>query len=191
MKSNLDKGVRAEWPWRFTLLESSTCAAVVALLVGVMVTRTQLSLTMHPVLSWAAGKGGSDALTESQRTVRVVNGGGGRSVVRSVLYRIEVNQVQPSARNVPADWISWHEAVDVLNGIGLTWNQDYFLQHIGSGASLPMATDARNGMEVLALGPDAAGRLSRLDVRIQVVDVLGDVYERDLQCVRPAPAAGR
>ncbi|WP_369265220.1 hypothetical protein [Streptomyces sp. R35] len=189
VKVNLDKDLRTEWPWRFALLEPSTCAAIVTLLVGVIVTRAQLSMTMHPVLSWTAGPWRSDALAEPKRTVRIVNGGGGRSVVRSVRYRLQVNQTQSSGTEVPTGWCSWQEAVGALNRAGLVWMDDYFLAHIGSGASIPMTTDTRQGMEILALGANAVGRLSRIDVRLQVVDVLGDVYQRDLNCIRPAPTA--
>ncbi|MCG7527374.1 hypothetical protein MHW47_23420 [Streptomyces sp. OfavH-34-F] len=54
-----------------------------------------------------------------------------------------------------------------------------------------MTNTSRDGMELLALGPRALERLAVLDVKIQVEDVLGDVHERQLQCVRPAVSTPR
>lgn len=88
VKANLDSPVREEWPWRLVLLDASTCAALVALLTGILVTRSQLSQTMRPVLTWSGFEGHSTQLPDSRRTVTLANHGGGRAVVRSVAYRI-------------------------------------------------------------------------------------------------------
>lgn len=65
VKANLSSHVRGDWPWRLTVLDASTCAAVVALLTGIIVTRSQLSQTMQPVLSWSGFAGRSHELTDS------------------------------------------------------------------------------------------------------------------------------
>ncbi len=191
VKANLNAGVRDDWPWRLTVLDASTCAAVVALLAGIVVTRTQLSQTMQPVLGWSGVKGRSSELAESLRTVSLVNAGGGRAVVRSVAYRIQASSASSGSAVIPSGWMSWGTAVGSLASLGLSWDDDYFMLHLGSGAAVPMTNVGREGMELLALGPKALENLSVLDIRIQVIDVLGDVYERDLQCIRPSSAAVR
>ncbi|MFB8087489.1 hypothetical protein [Streptomyces sp. NPDC055992] len=191
IKSNLDADVRDGWPWRLTVLDASTCAAVVALLTGIVLTRTQLSQTMRPILSWSAVAGNSDRLDDSRRTVYLINAGGGRSVVHSVAYRIRSSARCPVPGVVPPGWMPWQTAVDSLASLGLDWNEDVFLLHLGKGAAIPMTNTGTDGMELLALGHKALERLAALDVRIQVEDVLGDVYERQLQCVRPAGTSSR
>ncbi|MFE7568729.1 hypothetical protein ACFU76_17495 [Streptomyces sp. NPDC057539] len=192
VKANLDDHARGEWPWRFIVLDASACAAVVALLTGIIVARTQLSQTMQPVLSWSASAGGSREVTDSLRTVTLINAGGGRAVVRSVAYRIQATPQDADRAEVPSGWISWHAAVDALASLGLDWNQDFFLLHLDSGAAIPLSSSTREGMELLALGPRSLGQLSALDIRVRVTDVLGDVHERQLQCIRPrsAPRGG-
>ncbi|WNI24580.1 hypothetical protein [Streptomyces sp. ITFR-16] len=185
VKSNLNSGVRDDWPWRLSVLDASTCAAVVALLAGIILTRTQLSQTMQPTLSWSARKGRSNEIGDSLRTVFLINAGGGRSVVQSVAYRIQASPACPDNPALPAGWVSWRTTIDALTSLGLDRDQDYFLLHLGRGAAVPMTNTGREGMELLALGPRAHERLSVLDVRVQVTDLLGDVYERDLQCLRP------
>ncbi|MEU1348107.1 hypothetical protein [Streptomyces sp. NPDC005795] len=191
VKANLNAGVRDDWPWRLTVLDASTCAAVVALLAGIIVTRTQLSQTMQPVLGWSGVKGHSGELGDSLRTVSLVNAGGGRAVVRSVAYRIQASLPPSDSAVAPAGWVPRATAIESLASLGLTRGDDYFMLHLGSGAAVPMTNVRKEGMELLALGPKAVEKLSVLDIRIQVIDVLGDVYERDLQCVRPIPAAAR
>ncbi|MER6116776.1 hypothetical protein [Streptomyces sp. NPDC001743] len=191
VKANLDAGVRDDWPWRLVLLDTSTCAAVVALLAGIIVTRTQLSQTMQPVLSWSGVKGQSSELADSLRTVSLLNAGGGRAVVRSVAYRIQASPTTAVGAAPTSGWVSSATAVGLLAAMGLTRDEDYFMLHLGSGAAVPMTNARKEGMELLALGPKALERLSVLDIRIQVIDVLGDVYERNLQCIRPIPAAAR
>ncbi|MFJ9033957.1 hypothetical protein ACIRQP_36865 [Streptomyces sp. NPDC102274] len=190
VKANLDDHARREWPWRLTVLDASACAAVVALLTGIIVARAQLSQTMHPVLSWSAGPGGSRGVADSLRTVTLINAGGGRAVVRSVAYRIRATPQDVERAEIPSGWISWHAAVDALASLGLDRDQDFFLLHLDSGAAVPLSSSTREGMELLALGPRSLGQLSALDIRIQVTDVLGDVHERNLQCIRPRPVPG-
>ncbi|GGT68464.1 hypothetical protein GCM10010207_78960 [Streptomyces atratus] len=186
VKANLNANVRDDWPWRLTVLDASTCAAVVALLAGIILTRSQLSQTMQPALSWSGFKGRSGELSNSLRTVSLVNAGGGRAVVRSVAYRIQASSTGSGSAAIPSGWVSWATAIESLASLELNWDDDYFMLHLGSGAAVPLTNVSKEGMELLALGPKALERLSVLDIRIQVIDVLGDVYERDLQCIRPA-----
>lgn len=187
VKANLNAAVREEWPWRFTVLDASTCAAVVALLTGIIVTRSQLSETMRPVLSWSGFVGHSRELRDSSRTVTLINAGGGRSVVRCATYRIRASEAFSETAAIPAGWLSWTRAVESLRALGLDWDEDFFLLHLGAGAAVPMTSTGREGVEVLALGPKALERLVVLDIKVQVADVLGDVHERRLQCIRPLP----
>lgn len=188
VKANLNPGVRDDWPWRLTVLDASTCAAVVALLAGIIVTRAQLSQTMQPVLGWSGVKGHSSELADSLRTVSLVNAGGGRAVVRSVAYRIQASPTRSDGTAIPSAWVSRTTVIAALGSLGLTGGDDYFLLHFGAGAAVPMTNVRKEGVELLALGPKALEELAALDIRIQVIDVLGDVYERDLQCIRPIPA---
>lgn len=185
VKVNLGKQDHAVWPWRFTVLDASTCAAVVALLTGILVTRSQLSQTLQPVLSWSAWSGQSREVPDSLRTVALINAGGGRSVVRSVTYRLGVSPRYSGQATIPSGWISWRAAIEILVALELDWDHDFYLLHLGRGAAIPTTSNPREGMEILALGPKAFERLSVLDIRVQVTDVLGDVHERDLQCIRP------
>lgn len=189
VKANLSEQNRGTWPWRFTLLDTSICAAIVTLLTGIIVTRTQLSQTLQPVLSWSGSHGGSRTITDSQRTVILVNAGGGRSVVRSVSHRVQTSPQYTGRAEIPSGWMPWHTAVSSIKALGLDWDQDFFLLHLGSGAAIPMTASSREGLELLALNPKAFELLSILDIRIQVTDSLGDVYERDLQCIRPRPTS--
>ncbi|WP_330237546.1 hypothetical protein [Streptomyces sp. NBC_00525] len=191
IKSNLGADVREGWPWRFTLLDASTCAAIVALLTGIVLTRSQLSQTMRPVLSWSAAAGNSGELDNSRRTVRLINAGGGRSVVHSVAYQVQVSAQCPESAALRSGWMTWRATVDSLASLDLARGEDFFLLHLGRGAAIPMTSTGRDGMEILALGPRAMERLAVLDVRIQVEDVLGDIHERQLQCVRPAASSSR
>lgn len=109
-------------------------------------------------------------------------------MVRSVSYRIRASEPFADSPGIPSGWVTWPYAIGSLNALGLDWDEDFFLLHLGSGAALPMTSvGRREGMEVLALGSKALERLDALDIRVQVIDVMGDVYERKLQCIRPLP----
>ncbi|MFJ8398797.1 SpoIIE family protein phosphatase [Streptomyces sp. NPDC094144] len=132
-------------------------------------------------------------LNDSLRTVSLVNAGGGRAVIHFVAYRIQTSPTGSGIAVIPSAWVSWATAIESLASLGLNWDDDYFLLHLGSGAAVPMTNVSREGMELLALGSKALERISVLDIRIQVIDALGDIYERDLQCIRPVsvPAPAR
>ncbi|MFE4176747.1 hypothetical protein ACFRR7_32680 [Streptomyces sp. NPDC056909] len=77
----------------------------------------------------------------------------------------------------------------LLTGIIVTRAQlSQTLQPVLSWSGSVGGSRMREGLELLALGPRAFELLSVLDIRVQVTDSLGDVYERDLQCIRPRPA---
>ncbi|MET7303985.1 hypothetical protein [Embleya sp. NPDC005575] len=187
VKANLDRGVREEWPWRFTVLDTSACAAIVALLGGIVVTRIQLSHTLRPVLSWSAFSGGSHRVVDSCRTVTLRNAGGGRAIVRSVSYRVAAAESYAGRVAAPSDWVHVNVAIGFFEALGLERDRDFFVLHLGAGAAIPMLSTWRDGMEILALNPAAFERLSVVDIRIVVTDVLGDVHQRNLQCIRPRP----
>ncbi|MFI6585933.1 hypothetical protein [Embleya sp. NPDC050493] len=189
VKANLDRGVRGEWPWRFTVLDTSACAALVALLGGIVVTRIQLSHTLRPVLSWSGFDGGSHRVVDSRRTVTLRNAGGGRAVVRSVSYRVSATDAYAGRVARPAGWVDSDVVVDFFEALGLERDRDFFLLHLGAGAAIPMSSNWREGMELLALNAKGRERLSLVDIRLVVTDVLGDTHRRDLRCIRPRPTA--
>ncbi|MEO3750138.1 hypothetical protein [Streptomyces sp. B6B3] len=100
-------------------------------------------------------------------------------------YRITPRHSPANHATIPSGWITWRAAAQDLITLGLVEEQDFYLHHLGSGAALLMTSNSREGLELLALGSKALERLSALDVRVRVIDTLGDVYERDLQCIRP------
>jgi len=179
VKGNLDAPARTAWPWRFTVLDETTCAAVVAVLAGILATRTQISQTMKPVLGWSSTLVPSLYIPDSRRTVHLHNGGGGRAVVRSVTYQLAASK-QP---NPEQRWLTWSEAVDFLLSAGLEPWRDVMLLALGTGSALPMTSKPVEGFELAAFSEDALEALAQCDIRIQVVDVLGDTYERTICCM--------
>ncbi|MFE3199166.1 hypothetical protein ACWGR4_42385 [Embleya sp. NPDC055664] len=186
VKANLDRGVRGEWPWRFTVLDVSSCATLVTLLGGIVVTRVQLSHTLRPVLSWSGFRGDSHQVVDSRRTVMVRNAGGGRAVVCSVSYRLRAAEAYAGRVAEPPGWVHFNVVVDFFEALGLERDRDFFLLHVGAGAAIPMSSNWRDGMELLALNAKGRERLSVVDIRLVVCDVLGDTHQRDLHGIRPS-----
>jgi hypothetical protein len=186
-RANVDTHLKSEWPWRATVLDPSTCATLAALIAGLLVTRRQYGQVHMPVISWATRPKGSDDLTDPVRTIRIFNAGGGRAIVRSIGYRFELADEQPGQHPAPHSWLDWHSFVGAIEAAGLSRPQDIFVFHLSPGAVVPLTAKSSEGIELLAFSRRAAARLRSVDVRIQVTDTIGDVYEKQLQCLRGQP----
>ncbi len=191
LRANLDAPQRTQWPWRLTILDPATCATLAALLTGILVTRNQYALSTLPLLSWAAHRGNSDYIVDSPQTVRLCNAGGGRAVVKRVEYRLQESPRpdEPNPRLSP--WLDWYATIAALKGIGLRMGQDIHVLELGKGAVIPLTARPSDGIELVSFGARGLERLDHLDMRIQVVDALGDVHERMLQCRRRRPDPSR
>lgn len=182
VKANVNAGARGRWPWRFTIVDENTSIAAVGVLAGILITRTQVSQTLRPILSWSATTNPSRWLSNARRTVHLHNGGGGRAVVVSVAYQIECSSRRHPAAE-PDSWLGWGEAIDVLKAAGIEAGRSVYLLYLGLGSAIPMATRPSGGFELAAFSPSALDSLDRFTIKIRVVDVLGDEYERILHCV--------
>ncbi|MEV4517582.1 hypothetical protein AB0K00_52580 [Dactylosporangium sp. NPDC049525] len=189
-RANVDAHLKSEWPWRATVLDPSTCATLAALIAGLLVTRRQYGQVHMPVISWATRPKGSDDLTDPVRTIRIYNAGGGRAIVKSIAYRLELADEQPGQHPAPHSWMDWHSFIGAIESAGLNRPRDIFVFHLAPGAVIPLTAKSSEGIELLAFSRQAARRLRSVDVRIQATDTIGDVYEKQMQCLRGYPDPG-
>ncbi|GAA4729568.1 hypothetical protein [Phytohabitans rumicis] len=184
LRANVNASQKSDWPWRFTVLDPSTCATLTALMAGILVTRSQYAQATLPILNWSAYPGGSDFVKGSLRTVRLFNAGGGRAIVKAIEYRHELTTTEGESRSSLGPWLGWYEFVKSIEGLGLRRPEEIFVLHLGIGTSIPLTTKSGDGIELIAFGQAALGRLRLVDIRIRIEDTLGDIHEKQLRCLR-------
>ncbi|MFI1383313.1 hypothetical protein [Embleya sp. NPDC020886] len=101
-------------------------------------------------------------------------------------YRVRAAEAYAGRVTQPPEWVHVDAVVDFFEALGLERDRDFFLLHLGAGAAIPMSSNWRDGMELLAVNAKGRERLSVVDIRLVVTDVLGDVHQRDLASIRPS-----
>ncbi|GAB1824064.1 hypothetical protein [Herbidospora sp. RD11066] len=181
IKNNVGAVAKTSWPWRFLLLDLSATATLAGIVATLILARLQLSRSMHPVINWSAYDEPSRYVRNSLWTVHLRNGGPGRALVHSTAYRIRVRRPGTASDSSPP-WVDWTEAVAAIEATGVTFRDDFFLLTLRNGASLPPSGLPDAGIEVFAINRRTAARVVEVSMRIQVVDVIGDQYERVITC---------
>lgn len=173
VRENLSPSWVGHWPWRLTLLGAAPAAALAGGLLALIATRRQLTLTVEPHLGWVSSRDASVILGDkSAWRVVVTNSGGGRAIVKQVLYRVA--GVGQPVEDEP--WVSVDAARSQLVTLGLVEDQDFALRRIGTGAGMGVGKDY--GVEALALTAEALDCVCAVDIRIRYQSATRDTYER-------------
>src|ERR1700733_11680984 len=122
IKLNLDPGVAQVWPWRFTLLDTPTSAALAGAIAGLLLTRAQFSRTIQPAIGWSGDEEQRGSYLETPAwVVHLYNNGPGRCRIRSVKHSYTLTGQSPSP------WGTWDSMVEQLAENGILRNRDYHL----------------------------------------------------------------
>lgn len=184
IKINLDPGVIKQWPWRFNLLDISTCATLAGIVAGLLLTRAQFARSIRPAIGWRAWEvKKSNYLVDSAWTVYLYNHGPGNCQVNKARYSYALTDRPPSG------WKTWDMTVEELADMGMMRNRDYYLEDIGVGFSIPVAAVLLEDSELAAFTSACLAKLSSLDVMLEIEDALGDIYARTIECLRDAHKA--
>lgn len=186
LKSNLEPQLRHEWPWRLIVLDRSTTATLAGIAATLILTRSQLSKSMHPSLGWSARESLSRYIKRSRRTIWLNNAGPGRALVHEISYRLDMAEgsATPERDTRGDEWMEWGEVIDRIERQNLKHHKDFFVLHLGVGAGIPAGGLLEQGLEIAAFNERTISRLSRFDIRIQVIDIIGDRHERVIRCLR-------
>ncbi|MET9767702.1 hypothetical protein [Streptomyces sp. NPDC006415] len=186
VRANVSPGVRDDWPWRLQLLDMEALGSLLAVAAGAVLARAQYARTVRPYLgyrgSWRRG-----LLTEGEPAWRVgiLNCGQHIAVVESWECHV-VLRGGPEEAAQP--WVAVPDVVATLTAGGLTVGQDYQLIAFGTGFPL-VGTGNYDTVPVGIFSQRCVEKVESLHIRVRVTDVVGDSYERVLDCMRGARAA--
>ncbi|MED7930827.1 hypothetical protein SMD20_41835 [Nonomuraea sp. LP-02] len=184
LKKNLSASFVNSWPWKLTLLDVGTSATLASAVLALLLARSQLARTNRPVISYSSFSDKSSFIKKAERVIHVRNAGAGHAIVCLVKYRYRMADPRSGVGEGPlSDWMDWHDVVDRLEERNLTNWQHYVLPRIGNGSTLPLASAAGAGLEVVALTKKAMLTLADLDILLRIEDTLGDQHERVLVCM--------
>jgi hypothetical protein len=181
IKSNLNAEVVRQWPWRFGLLDITSCATLIGLIAGLLLTRAQFSKSMTPAVGWRGSMANKSArIPRAAWTVFLYNYGTGNCRVIKIQYSYTLSGRAPSS------WETWDVIVKKLAEEKMIRNRDYYLRNIGIGFTIPIDSTDRRDSELAAFTIESLARLSSLDVALEVEDMLGDTYGRTIECLHTA-----
>ncbi|WP_030450937.1 hypothetical protein [Herbidospora cretacea] len=178
VRRNLDPGLNTQWPWRFSVVDSTVSANLVVLIAGFIIAREQFAKSTSPAIVFISDPAEPSRYLDSVWTVNISNRGPGRCVVESVRFTYSTFDGHAESG------LDWRELVGSLHARGLRLGVDYHLLNIGSGVTLPGATE--KCAEIVAYRPEMLREVATLVVTFRYSDAAGDVYERTADIISPA-----
>lgn len=178
VKENRPKTRSPGAPWWFTVFDLSTAVTAAGIIGSLLIARTQFARTIRPALGFSSNQLPVSALITlpSRWTASVTNGGPGTCTVLRSEWRYALFDEPIEDR-----WLSWQDAVEALAQRGLDYGRHYYLLHLGPSAVLP--GNANHRLEIASFSERAVSMLRTVELRIQVVDLVGDVHERIGNCL--------
>jgi len=181
VRSNVAIGAKPGWPWRFSVLGVATAASIVGVLGGLILAREQFARSVRPALTWGGNSTATSELLHGQCwSIRLFNGGAGHCIVQSVSYRFNAKGAQAQ----PDDWLDRAGTMSRLQKLPLLESSHFKLEMLGQGAALAPVTKASDGIEIVAFDRYAVDTLASFTVRVRITDMVGDQYQRDIDCLR-------
>jgi hypothetical protein len=184
IKENRPKQPLPRFPWWFTILDLGTAATAAGIIGSLLIARNQFARSTRPSLGFrgAADKDSTRIALQSRWTVNLINGGPGPCVILRCEWRYTI----AGERSQDA-WTPWEELVAGLARDGLVYGRHYHALHLTAGGVLPVGADP-SLVEIAAFSERALSQLQDVEVRIQVVDLVGDVHERSNSMMHSAHA---
>jgi hypothetical protein len=183
IRENLPENSVQRWPWRLQLLDLQSSVTLFTVLVVLLFTRMQYAETLRPALGWSiTPRGGLTAIghpgqEQGQWQVRMFNGGGGMAILSSIEYRIEFASDRPQNR-----WLTFDAAEDLIRRSSLKERIDYVLDRKGAGYPMPASGETEKDLLILSISPSAMAMFRVFDIKVRVVDAVGDTHERTCRC---------
>jgi hypothetical protein len=173
VKENRPQESSPAFPWWFTVFNLSTGVTAAGIFGSLLIARSQFARAIRPALGFFTDeRAGSIRVTLPARwTVRMTNGGPGACTVRSCEWRYAL-----PGQEAEGPWLSWQDAIVGLKASGIAYGRHYYLINLGPGAVL--SGNASQQLEIGSFSERAVSVLDSLEIRINVIDLAGDVHER-------------
>lgn len=186
IRANLHPPTLNEWPLRFTVINASTTATILAVFVGLFMGRLQWAHALKPVMGSAIDDEKAQFRRESNKwRFWLFNAGPGGAVIDTVLYYARfVDQAESEGA---VDWVSLSIVNDQFRARNLADGFDYFLRWYTKGAPFPVVKNYSEGMQLGWFTVETLAQLRVLDVKVRYIGSLGDSYEKIIPIMHRMP----
>jgi hypothetical protein len=176
VRINISPTLATQWPYRFTIFNMAITGALLGVTATLLFTRMQWARALRPAVGFSIKCDQTSYDMDSKWEFWAFNAGPGGAVTREYRYAVRLIDDYKAYRSDA--WLTL-EAVSKLlvdrnfvegKDFGLTWNAE--------GAPMPAVPHYGDGYKLAWFTTDALTRLLQFDIRIRVVDSLGDSHER-------------
>jgi hypothetical protein len=186
VRSNIPSHDLTLWPYRFTIMDDSTTATVLAVFVSLFMGRLQWARTMRPIAGMAIDDEGAKFRPDSDIwRVWIYNSGPGATISEITYY---VRFADQPANDGVTNWVPLQVVNDQLKSRHLLDGIDYFMRWYANGAPFPPVKNYTEGMILAWLSVKALNEIRILDVKIRYVDSLGDTHEKITPIIQRLPS---
>lgn len=185
IRLNISDSVRAEWPWKVQFLDIQSATTAATISGGLVFARAQYATAVRPMISWMSSIVEAEELSsELVWVVRVVNGSTSAAFFHSPEFCVVLNQ-KSSDDPDQADqkWISYDEAVALLDANGVRHGVDYRMPFTGKGGT-PLSVSSPYHIILGIFSRKALRIIDDVLVKVKATDQAGDTHQRIIYCMR-------
>jgi hypothetical protein len=187
IRTNLGAHAVTSWPFRFTIIDASDTATILAVFVSLFMGRLQWARSLRPIAGIAIDDEGSQFLPDSDMwRVWIYNAGPGTAMIEEITYFVRF--MDQSDGDGVINWVPLSIINDQLQSRGLMDGRDYFIRWYAKGAPFPSAQRYSEGMQLAWFTVTALAQFRIFDVRVRYLDSLGDVHERNIPVMHRLPS---
>jgi hypothetical protein len=162
------------------ILDTNNSLTLLVALLSLIAVRQQFIATLTPYLTYSSEEAIKqvDGKSETWWQVHVRNVGSGIASIQSVLYHVAVSSDTVNFSTPPMNLHA--QVVEKIKNKGLEEGKDYSLLRFSHGAII----GPNESIMVFEAPLEKARLLTMLDMRIRFESRSGEVYEKDVYCIR-------
>jgi len=185
IRQNLPVSLISRWPWKIELLDIQSATTAATITGGLILARAQYANTVKPMIGWAGNH--VDVAGYAEKAiwlVTVANGCATPAYFQAEAYRVLLKDRGNSGPDDDAPpWITRDDAIILLRAVGLRLKVDYDLNYLGP--AFPLSITSQD-CTLAIFTSKAMGAIDDVLVRVRAQDLVGDVHERVIYCLRGA-----
>jgi hypothetical protein len=185
IRQNLPASLISGWPWKIQLLDIQSASTAATITGGLILARAQYANTVRPMIGWTGNH--VDVAGYAEKAIWLVTVGNGCATpayFQAEAYRV---LLKTHGNSKPADdapqWMTRDDAIGLLSTAGLRLKVDYDLNYLGP--AFPISISSQD-CTLAIFTARATEAVDDVLVRVRAQDLVGDVHERIIYCLRGA-----
>ncbi len=185
IRLNLPPSVLSRWPWKVQILDVQSATTALTITGGLILARAQYANTVKPMIGWLGAVEQTTAYSNRHIwPVDLINGCSTPAYFRADGYflLLKARQVTDFEES-NVNWVTRDDIIAFLETMDVRHGLDYELNYLGPSLPLSLSSPI---FRLALFTPKAMHAIDDLLILVRAKDLVGDVHERIIYCMRGA-----